>query len=452
MLGEDLGRIQRDHQMKVIVVGSGAGGATAARELALRGHEVTIIEAGRSFRPFTRHLFWASGLRDVGLLGGEKTIDRVFPQINTLRSSQDLVLVRGITTGGCTSISTGNAVRAENGLKEIGLDLSQEYREIEQLLKPTLIPREMWRPVTQRMFDSAEDLGLGPSPTPKMVDMGKCDRCGLCELGCFTGARWDSRRLLPDIFSHRGRLVTGTTVRKVVTTDGMAKGVEVAGGGTYEADAVILAAGAIGTAQILRASGMQPSDSLWVDIVLTLGGILKGAKMFDELPMAWYAKRQDYILSPYPDILSHLFHRPWRHVSDSDRVGVMIKLADEQNGSVDADGTVRKEITDHDRSRLDEALTLAEEVMRRAGVGGPFVPGMLNGGHLGGTVPLAPRDVASMKPGCLPEGLWVADLSLLPKSQGLPTILTTMALAMRVARSPELSRQPTSVMPVQRTQ
>ena len=436
--------------MKAVVVGSGAGGATAARELALNGHEVTIVEAGKSFRPFTRHLFWASGLRDVGLLGGEKTIDRVFPQINTLRSSEDLVLVRGITTGGCTSISTGNAVRAENGLKEIGLDLSQEYQEIERLLSPTLVPRERWRPVTQKMFDSAVDLGLSPRPTPKMIDMGKCDSCGLCELGCFTGARWDSRRLLPDVFARGGRLITGTTVRRVVTRGGVAKGVEVAGGGTYEADIVVLAAGAIGTAQILRASGMQPSDSLWVDIVLTLGGVFKGAKMFDEPPMAWYSKRPDYILSPYPDILSHLFHRPWRHVSDSDRVGVMIKLADAQNGSVGADGTVRKEITSHDRSRLDEALTLAEEVMRRAGVGGPFVPGMLNGGHLGGTVPLAPGDIASMKPAWLPEGLWVADLSLLPKSQGLPTILTTMALALKVIRRAELRMRPSQVTVLQR--
>ena len=438
--------------MKAIVVGSGAGGATAARELALNGHEVTIIEAGRGFRPFTRHLFWAGGLRDMGLLGGERTIDRVFPQMSTLRSSEDLVLVRGITTGGCTSISTGNAVRAENGLKEIGLDLSQEFEEIERLLKPTEIPREKWRPVTQSMFDAAEDLGLGPNPTPKMVDVGKCDCCGLCELGCPRGARWDSRRLFPDIFSHGGRLITGTSVRRVVIRNGLAKGVEVSGGATYEADVVVLAAGAIGTAQILRATGMQPSDSLWVDIVLTLGGVLGGAKMFDEPPMAWYAKRPDFILSPYPDILSHLFHRPWRHVSDNDRVGIMIKLADEQNGSVEADGAVRKEVTNRDRSRLDVGLALAEEVMERAGVKGPFVPGMLNGGHLGGTVPLTSKDVDTMKPSWLPEGLWVADLSLLPKSQGLPTILTTMALALRVARTPEFVKHTNLVVPSPHTQ
>jgi len=421
--------------MRVIVVGSGAGGAMAARELAMNGHQVTILEAGKAFRPFTRHLFWAAGLRSMGLLGGEKTIDRFFPHISTLRSSKELVLVRGVTTGGCTAISCGNAVRAENGLDEIGLDLSGEFTEIERLLNPVPIPRAKWRPVTQKMFDCAETLGLEPAPTPKMVDVDKCDSCGLCELGCFTGARWDSRRLFPDIFAHGGRIVTGSEVRRVVLANGVARGVDMADGTHLEGDAVVLAAGAIGTAQVLKASGIEPKNNLWVDIVLTLGGVLKGAKMFDEAPMAWFAKRPDYILSPYPDILSHLFHKPWRDVSDDDRVGVMVKLADEQNGTVELDGSVRKELTEHDQSRLEEGLGLAEKIMRSAGVVGPFVPGMMNGGHLGGTVPLTPRDVKEMRPDWLPGGVWVADLSLMPKSQGLPTIMTTMALALRVSRS-----------------
>jgi len=421
--------------LRVIVVGSGAGGAMAARELSMSGSEVTIMEAGRAFRPFTRHLFWAEGLRSTGLLGGEGTIDRIFPHISTTRSSGELVIVRGITTGGCTAVSCGNAVRAENGLQEIGLDLSREFIEVESILKPATIPREKWRPVTQRMFDSAESLGMKPVPTPKMVDVGKCESCGLCELGCFTGARWDSRRLFPDVFSHGGRVVTGSRVKRLTLEGGRVVGVELDGGACFAADAVVLAAGAIGTAEILKSSGLQARDKLWVDIVLTLGGVLKGARMFDEPPMSWYARRPDYIMSPYPDILSHLFHGPWRAVGASDRVGVMVKLADEQNGTVEPSGTVRKTLTPRDRALLDEGAKAAEEIMKAARVGGPFVPGMMNGGHLGGTVPLASRDVREMKPGWLPEGLWVADLSLLPKSQGLPTIMTTMALALRVSRT-----------------
>jgi choline dehydrogenase-like flavoprotein len=39
-----------------------------------------------------------------------------------------------------------------------------------------------------------------------------------------------------------------------------------------------------------------------------------------------------------------------------------------------------------------------------------------------------------MRPAVLPEGLWVADLSLAPRSEGLPTMLVASALALRVAR------------------
>ena len=399
-----------------------------------------VLEAGKPFKPLPRRIVWADRLRGVGLLGSEKTIDIVFPHVSSLRSSADLVLLRGVTTGGSTTISCGNAVRAEHGLNELGLDLSQEYREVEGILKPTLIPRSRWRPVTQSLFESAENLGLDPSPTPKMVDLDKCVSCGLCEMGCMTRARWSSLNLFPDIEVCGGRILTGTPVQRLIVEGGRAKGVEVAVRGVkrrHEADAVVLAAGGIGTAQILEASGIPSADGLWVDVVLTLGGVLKDARQMWENPMAWYVKQPDFILSPYPDILSHMFHKPWRGVPAGDRVGIMVKMADDQNGSVDANGMVHKELTGDDRVRLAEGIDLAEGIMIGAGVNRPFVEGMLNGGHLGGTVPLSRDDVQSMRPSWLPEGLWVADLSLLPKSQGLPTIMTTMALALKVSRKVE---------------
>lgn len=122
-----------------------------------------------------------------------------------------------------------------------------------------------------------------------------------------------------------------------------------------------------------------------------------------------------------------------------DRVGLMVKLADTENGSVYEDGAVEKHLTEHDVERFDEAISLAKEVMVSAGVSEPLVKGMYNGGHLGGTVPLEKEDVPFMKPSWLPDGLWVADLSLAPRSQGMPTILLTAALALRVVR--EITRQ-----------
>jgi len=423
--------------MRAIVVGTGAGGAAAARELASRGFEVVILEAGREFRPCTRNLGWAKPLRGMGLLGGERTISRIFPAMEARRSSEDLVLVRGLATGGCTAVSCGNLVRADNGLREIGLDLSPEFDELERLVGVSAIPRERWRPLTGRMFDAAAKLGLAPQPTPKAVDVERCVSCGLCELGCATGARWDSRRFLAEALRRGAKLQTGMPVRKVIVETGTARGVLAGFKRSPEkiyGDVVVLAAGAIGDARILKASGLQAMDRLWADVVLTVGGVSRGARMLEEPPMVWYAKRDGYILSPYIDVLSHWFHGPWRNVPVENRVGMMVKLADEPNGAVSADGTVAKSVTAADRERLDAAADEARRIMESAGVEGPFVRGMLNGGHFGGTVPLSRGDVATMHPSILPPGLWVADLSLAPRSQGMPTMLVAAALALRVAR------------------
>ncbi len=287
------------------------------------------------------------------------------------------------------------------------------------------------------MFEVAEELGLKPKAAPKAINPTKCVCCGLCELGCATGAKWDSRSFLDDAIRGGAILHTSSPVEKVIIKNGTVKGVIMKSGRkskTLKANIVVLAAGGIGTAQILEASGLPAEDNLWVDIVLTLGGVLKGADQFKEPPMVWYSEHDDYILSPYLDILSHWFHKPWRNVSINDRVGIMVKLADIEKGTVFADGKVQKNIEKEDHLHLDEAIGEARKIMESAGVSGPYINGIYNGGHLGGTVPLKSEDVNSMRPSWLPRGLWVADLSLAPRSQGSPTILLTAALALKVSR------------------
>lgn len=431
--------------MKAIVIGTGAGGATAARELALNGFEVNLYDAGRIFTPLSRKVSWLSPLRGTWPLRDIDAIKGIFPHYQVTRASADMTIFAGVTEGGSTSISCGNMVRAENGLKEIGLDLSAEFEEIERALTINTIPREMWRPLTSRMFDAAEALGYSPKPTPKATDLNRCIGCGYCELGCVTGAKWDSRRLYKQLLGQGIKLQLGARVRKVIVEGNRAKGIVIDRGGSTErdeADVVVISAGGVGTAQILQASNLQARDSLWVDVVLTVGGVSNGSHMLNEPPMAWFAKEEHYMLSPYLDLLSYWFHRPWRDVALKNRVGMMIKLADTERGTVSADGTIVKSLSEIDHERLRGARAKAIEIMEGAGVTGPFVDGMVHGGHLGGTVPLTKDDVRTMHPSLLPEDLWVADLSLMPRSQGLPTMLTTSALALRVARHITEDNQP----------
>jgi len=423
--------------MRAIVVGSGAGGAIAARELAKSGFEVTILEAGKPFRPLTHKVEWLSSLRGSWLLKDENSIKHVFPHYAVTRASADLAIFRGVTEGGCTSIACGNMVRAESGLKEIGLDLSDEFEEIEKSLTFSPIPRERWRLLTQQMYDEAEQLGYNPKPTPKVDDLSKCVGCGYCELGCSTGAKWDSRRVYKDYLGKGISLLTNTAVQRVLLDGSRACGVLTSHNESIEkinADVIVLSAGGIGTAQILKSSGLPARDNLWVDVVLTVGGVMKDSHMLNEPPMAWFIKKDKYILSPYFDLLSFWFHKPWKDVAMQDRVGMMIKLADTEQGTVAANGTVKKSLTKTDIECLDEARNEAKQIMEASGVVGPFVDGMVHGGHLGGTVPLTKDDVETMHPSWLPRDLWVADLSLMPRSQGLPAMLTTLALSLRVTR------------------
>lgn len=423
--------------MRAVVVGSGAGGAMAASELSKNGIEVVLLEAGKPFKPFTRKVGWFDSIRRAGLLGGERSFSKLFRAMKTTRTDDDILLVRGVTLGGCTALSCGCMARAERGLREIGLDLTPEFEELESTMNVTTIPRERWSPVTGAMYDSAEDMGLIPKLTPKAIDLGKCVACGLCEIGCASGAKWDSRHFLKDIESSGGRIITDMPVKRVVMEDGRVVGVEAGKGRSQsivKGDAIVLAAGGIGTAQILEASGIPTEDNLWVDYVLTLGGVLENANQIREQPMAWYLQRDRYILSPYMDLLSHFYYKLWRPVPISDRVGLMMKFADTPGGKVLADGTVLKEVIEEDKLLMEKGVKEAREIMEKAGVSGPFVEGLLNAGHLGGTVPLRKDDIDSMRPGFLPDGLWISDLSLVPSSQGFPTMLTTAAISLRVSR------------------
>jgi choline dehydrogenase-like flavoprotein len=421
-----------------IVVGSGAGGAAAARELQ-GTFQVTVLEAGRAFRPLGLSLGWMQRLRNLGLLVDERMIRLVFPYMRVRRSDEGLVHINGAGTGGTTTLSAGNALRMDGSLRALGIDLDQEFDELAREVPVSTTPRSRWSGPTQRLFDICEAAGLAPRPTPKMIDPGRCRHCGRCVLGCPHGAKWDSRRFLHDALARGARLLTSCGVRKVVIRGGRAIGVRARMGMRsvfLPADLVVLSAGGLGTPPILERSGIRCEPRLFVDPVLCVAAPWPGSRQDHDVPMPFVVKRPGYIISPYFDYLSFLFDRRWRRPAGG-ILALMIKLADSECGRVPARGSrLEKTLTTVDRCRLAEAETLCRDLLVRLGAdpSGIFL-GTLNAGHPGGMLPLTAGDAATLHPARLPANLYVADATLLPHSLGSPPILTIMALSKRVARA-----------------
>jgi len=418
---------------RAIVVGSGAGGAAVAKEL--QGHfDVTVLEAGREFRRATLDRGSIERLRRSRLLADPRLLRLVYPPIR-IRRTPDMLLVNGVGTGGTTTMATGNGIRMDEDLCVLGLNLDREFEEITREIPITTAHQLRWHPTTRRLFRTFDDLGLDPVALPKMGDAARCRHCGRCMLGCPYGRKWDSRTYLDQAVRLGARLVTRSPVVSVVMDGGRATGVVTRGMVGHQfvpADLVVLAAGGFGTPAILERSGIRCEPTLFVDPVLTVAARVPNAWQCNEIEMPFVAQRDGYILSPYFDWISSLFHPQWRHRLQ-DIVGIMIKLADENVGSVSG-RKVHKLLTPVDRSRLDEAVGVATEILARFGADPHEVfLGTVHAGHPGGMLPLTEASAQKVHDDRLPENVFVADATLFPRSLGNPPILTIIALAKRVA-------------------
>ncbi|HSV93736.1 MAG TPA: GMC family oxidoreductase N-terminal domain-containing protein [Desulfobacterales bacterium] len=422
---------------RAIVVGSGAGGAAAALELQ-GAYDVTVLEAGRPFKPLSLSVAFMERIRNLGLLISERMIGLVFPPMRIRRTAEGMIHVNGAGTGGTTTLSAGNVLRMDEPLREIGIELDPEFEELSREVPASTAHRRTWSEPTRRLFEIGERLGLEPRPTPKMIDFGRCRRCGRCVLGCPNGAKWDSRRFLDRAIEKGARLLSGARVRDVVIRVGRAVGVRARFGLRtifYPADLVILGAGGLGTPALLERSGISCEPRLFVDPVLCVAAPWPGSRQHHEIPMPFVIQRPGYIISPYFDHLSFLFDRRWRRPAGG-ILTLMIKLADSERGSVPArGGALIKTLTTVDRARLADAEALCRKMLVELGVDANSVfLGTLNAGHPGGMLPLSAADAETLHPRQLPANLYVADATLFPRSLGNPPILTILALARRVAR------------------
>jgi choline dehydrogenase-like flavoprotein len=417
----------------VIVVGSGVGGATVAKELAQSGKEVTVLEAGAYPKMGTerRALNYYTGS-----LWGPGEFSR-----------EGVEVLRTEMVGGSSCVTIGNGVRAlQKELRLHGLDLEEEFQEAEAELNIQPCPEENMGPRTRLLMKASEEVGYDMRPMPKFIDFTRCVGCGRCALGCVNGTKWTSRNYVGDAFRNGAKLETKHRVLEVLHRGGEVKGVKVQtpeGVKELESDLVILAAGGIGTPVILQNSGIEAGSHLFADTFINTFGNVKGANFEPELGMATivdeFHDSEGYILSPFMegslDILTDRIplSKKLAFMSTSKLIGIMAKTKDEPNGTVQSDGTIIKPVPPADAEKIEKGHERSEVLLEAAGADPKTIfRTHIRGAHPGGTAGIG--RVINKEQETEVLGLFVSDCSAFPETPGKPPVLSIVALSKHLAR------------------
>ena len=390
----------------VIIVGSGAGGATIAHELAVKGVNVTLIEKG----PYTKSAkaFEHYDNADVG--------------VELLQTS---------CIGGTTVVTAGNAVRTcQDHLKKLGVDLEQDFQEIEKEIGVSTLPDTHFGKGTKLIMEKAKSMGFNTQKMPKFIDPNICKPCGKCAFGCPKDSKWTSIDYVNDAKEHGAHVVENTNVTDLLTDNGEVKGVK-CGDKEFYADIVVLSAGGIETPRILRRNGIDAGNNLFVDTFVTVGGILKDINFRNEVSMNALITLDDLILSPhYSGILYDKLKKSGAR--EDDILGLMIKIGDEGSGKV-RDNYIAKYSTAKDVSLLAKGSAVAGTILKEAGVDPTTLTSTIaRGAHPGGTAAIG--DIVDKNLETEISGLFVADASVFPIAPGAPPVLTIAALAKRLGK------------------
>lgn len=293
----------------VVIVGSGAGGATCAAELAEAGFDVIVLEEGSYYSTgdFTAN---ASDMIRKLYRGGGATMALGSPPI---------LYQEGSVVGGSTVINGGMSWRTPETIldrwhRDAGLsgiraaDMEPYFERVERRLHvrqqdPGSIGRD-----NELLRRGAEAKGW--KVIPNLRNQVHCPGSNNCAFGCPTGAKQSALvSYLPRALHFGARLYSNVRALRITRRGKRATGVEgrvVRANGslgarvTVHARLVISACGAIHTPALLARSGLRsPSGMLGKN--LSLHPNTKLIAIFDEPVRGWEGVHQAYQVREFED-------------------------------------------------------------------------------------------------------------------------------------------------------
>ena len=486
-------RLQQQEHADVCVIGSGAGGAVVAKELAEAGLSVIILEAGENHDPSTfgsyepemlRRLFWDSGLRCT--------------------RDGAIIVSQGRGVGGSTVHNLCYAIRPPQALLYTWRvpEIWPHFNQVEQILGVTQMQETDVNPLNAVIRRGCEVMGW--RGTVQRHNRGDCPTCGAqCLFGCpvskaaqgnsrGTGKQSMAVTYIPLALAAGAKLYSNCMAERIHLKKGRVVGVSArlpSGKLHVQSKVVVLAAGAINSPQLWLKSRLpnmnqQVGKNLHLHPAAFVGGIFKETiNGHLGIPQSYYIDRfldlrhtsdSGYLLMPafgsqmivaaslpgFGEDHRELMGR-YRHIA-----ALLVLLHDRTTGrvSVNYKGSpnIAYRLRRSDRKELVEGIINAARLLFAAGATEILMPYtqhfpiktetdldvirqrgivpndiMLASSHPQGTLRMGEnpnRSVVNLSgESHAVKGLFVADASLFPTSIGVPPTLTIAALATHVA-------------------
>jgi choline dehydrogenase-like flavoprotein len=477
---------ERRIRVDACVIGSGAGGAAAAKELAEGGMRVAILEEGEWWDTDD----FTARPRDMSI-----KLYRDAAQVTTI-GTPPIVLPLGRAVGGTTLVNSGTCFRTpgavlERWRRELGLEgideaaLEPYFRRVERILNVAQVPPELAGRNADVVRRGVERLGWSGDFIYRNVR--GCVGSGVCAFGCPTGAKQHvGITYVPQAWAAGATTYTGARAQRIEVQGGRARAVlaGTAGGGRLHVtcDHVVVACGAIHTPLLLARNGLGgASGQLGRNLAIHPATSVRA--LFDEPIDQWVGVPQSYYVDEWaadgimlegaagpPDYLAMVMpgrgvaHRELmlraRHVA---QFGVMVSDSSRGHVRVPRRGgpIVRYDLNAEDVAKFQRGVEALCEIYRAAGARELLVP-------VRGVPRLDPEDLEPLRrarlraadlelmafhplgtarAGADPgravvdgdgqlhgvRGVHVADASAIPTALGVNPQITIMTLATRLA-------------------
>ena len=282
----------------VVIVGSGAGGAVVARELARDGRSVIVLEEGGHYSP-----------EEYGAMTPSNTFRRLAREAGLsvalgVGDTPLISLLAGRCVGGSSVLTGGVCFRVPNDIlhewsHDLKLDrmtpdkLDPYFSEVEKTIHVHDVPVHMRSRSTELFVEGADKLGIPMKSLRRNTD--GCRGAARCNFGCPHKAKMSvDVSFLPSATARGATIVSDALVERIDIAGGKARGVR----GRFldaetgeprvpfeiRAKVVVTACGSIHTPILLRKSGL---DSQHIGRHLTLHPAFRIGALFDEKVDGW---------------------------------------------------------------------------------------------------------------------------------------------------------------------